>query len=271
MTTLKSPDGVTLWYEDSGDGLPIVFIPGLGMNSWHWKYQQELAASHRVITLDPRGHGRSTKEEKGLTLRQTAMDVQQLLVHLNLTDVTLVGWSMGAFVLYEYVALFGSDRLKALCSVDMTPRNTLTDGWKLAVFGNLEPAAVIGAAGGMIDDKEVWLRGLSVACFAPDNVPPDEVVDSWTRNSLTVSLVSLLAFWIDLARSDWREFVSTIEIPTLLAHGAKSLAVPAEAGEWLSRTMPNSTLVMFENSGHAPFWEEPERFNDELRAFIASH
>ncbi len=80
-----------------------------------------------MITLDPRGHGSSGREERGWTLKQTAADVHRLITELDLWDVTLVGWSMGSFVVYEYLAAFGKDQLAGLCSVDMTPRNNVAD------------------------------------------------------------------------------------------------------------------------------------------------
>ncbi len=269
MATMTASDGVTLWYEDGGSGSPILLIPGLCMSGWHWQRQQGLRDSHRVITFDPRGHGRSGKEERGWTLKQTAADVHQLITELDLRDVALVGWSMGSFVLYEYLAAFGKDRLAALCSVDMTPRNNVAADWTHAVFGDLDMGKVVAVAGDALDDRVAWQRALSSACFAAGSAVDESVIDDWTTESLRTSTGALLAFWIDLARSDWRAFTSQIDVPTLLVHGARSVAVPPASGEWLRDSIPGSRLLVFEDSGHAPFWEESDRFNRELRDFLA--
>jgi len=268
MSTLTVGNGVSVHYEDTGQGDPIILIPGLAMCGWHYRRQLPLAEKYRVITFDPRGFGDSSDSDAGLTLRQIAADIRQLILELDLNRVTLLGWSMGSFVLYEYLKQFGNDRLKAIISVDMTPRNTLGEAWDIAVFGNLTPEGIIGVGGSIIDDKEEWLRGLAVACFAEGSTPPEGVVDEWTVEMVKSSTASLLGYWLDLGRSDWREFVKTIEVPSLFIHGAKSQAVPPTAGPWLEQAVPNSRLVMMEQSGHAPFWEEAEKFNAEVDSFL---
>ncbi|WP_157183172.1 alpha/beta fold hydrolase [Sciscionella marina] len=262
--------GQDVWYTSAGEGAPIVLLPGLGFSGYYWKRQWALADRYQVITLDPRGQGHSGASLGPWTLSQVATDVRALILELDLREVTLVGWSMTSFVLFEYVRRYGNDRIKALCSVDMTPRNTLDPQWPHAIFGDLTMGKVVNVGGSIIDDQKAWFYGLSAACFAAGATVDEQLVADWTAEGLRTSTGALLAYWLDLARSDWREFVRTITVPTLLCHGTRSQAVPTDVGAWLRDAMPNATLTRFEHSGHVPFWEEAEAFNTHLDAFLTS-
>ena len=89
----------------------------------------ELAQGHRVVTMDLRGHGHSGKQEHNWTLPQAARDVRALLEQLDLHDVMLAGWSMGATVIFNYLQQFGDDRLRGLGIIDMTPYLLTEPGW----------------------------------------------------------------------------------------------------------------------------------------------
>ena len=270
MPLFTTTDGVEIEYESRGDSGPaLMLVPGLSMGAWHWHRQFALADRHRVVAMSPRGHGRSGRDEGGYTLAQVARDVHDLIEFLDLRDVTLVGWSMGSFVAFEYVAAFGHQHLRGLCSVDMTPRNTRDEQWEHAVFGDLDMAKVVAASGKILHNRVGWQRGLSVACFASGAPTDDTVLDGWTREGLSASTGSVLSYWIDLANSDWRPLMPELSLPTLIVHGAKSLACPTDVGSWMERAIPASRLCMFAESGHAPFWEEPERFNAEVARFVA--
>jgi non-heme chloroperoxidase len=269
VPAMTTPDGAEIHYEDAGDGSPIVLLPGLSMSGWHFQRQLALAAGHRVIRIDVRGHGRSASRGADCTLAQAAADVHELIVGLDLAGVTLAGWSMSSFVLYEYLSAFGSDRLAALCSIEMTPRNNLAEDWSYPVLGNLDMAGVVMNASLVFKERAVWQTGLTQACFAEGTVLDDETLDGWVREGLRSSDYATVSYWIDLAMSDWRSFVGEIELPVLLCHGARSLACPLEAGRWLERTIPAAELIVFGHSGHAPFWEEADAFNAALAGFVA--
>lgn len=97
-------NGALLHYEDSGDGRPVVFLHGCWMSSRFFTHQTAPGAlpGCRVIAPDFRGHGRSEKPLDGHTMAAYADDVRNLIETLDIHDVTLVGWSMGAFVAWEY-------------------------------------------------------------------------------------------------------------------------------------------------------------------------
>src|SRR5260221_7523726 len=88
---------IELYYEDHGLGSPVVLIHGWPLNGASWEKQTAalLAAGHRVITYDRRGFGRSSKPSAGYDYDTFAADLDAILTRLDLTDVSLVGFSMG--------------------------------------------------------------------------------------------------------------------------------------------------------------------------------
>src|SRR5690606_29285702 len=114
-------------------------IHGWSASRKHFKKQiNELAKHHRVICYDLRGHGDSSRVEQGLTMNQFAKDLRDLITYLKLEDVSLVGWSMGTHIIWEYVKNYGCDNIESLCFIDMTPKLLTDEEWDLGLFGDFE-------------------------------------------------------------------------------------------------------------------------------------
>jgi pimeloyl-ACP methyl ester carboxylesterase len=77
----------------------------------------------------------------------------------------------------------------------------------------------------------------------------------------------MVAFWTSMVAHDWREQLPQTPVPVLLCYGAQSTLYPTKIRDYLAERVPDSSLVVFEESGHAPFWEEPEKFNQEVARF----
>lgn len=123
MPTITTNDGIQLYYEDVGEGRPLVLIPG--WTCTHHFFQKniaELAKSCRVIAPDMRAHGDSEKATWGHRISRYAKDVKDLLEALHLEHVTLLGWSMGAAIIWSYLDLFGNEHLAGhVCGPVATP------------------------------------------------------------------------------------------------------------------------------------------------------
>ena len=105
---------VELYYEDHGSGSPVVLIHGWPLNGASWEKQTAalLAAGHRVITYDRRGFGRSSQPTVGYNYDTFAADLDAVLSTLNLTDVSLVGFSMGTGEVTRYIGKYGTKRVR---------------------------------------------------------------------------------------------------------------------------------------------------------------
>ena len=95
----QTSDGLWLYYEVTGEGRPIVLIPGFGEALTMWKYTVPvLSQRFQVVCLDPRGHGRSMKAAGNNRQKRMAQDIRELIDHLGLEDVLLVGHSLGGAI-----------------------------------------------------------------------------------------------------------------------------------------------------------------------------
>ncbi|MDR1134391.1 MAG: alpha/beta hydrolase, partial [Synergistaceae bacterium] len=131
MPYVKSNDGTDLYYEIKGSGYPLLMIPGWTCTTGFWKKNADvLAKSLKVILFDMRAHGKSEKTLHGHRISRYAMDVKNLIDALGLSGVTMLGWSMGASVLWSYIELFGNEALKALVCVDQSPSQYTGPDWK---------------------------------------------------------------------------------------------------------------------------------------------
>src|ERR1700674_249758 len=110
----ENSTSIDLYYEDHGAGSPVVLIHGWPLSGAAWEKQTValLKAGHRVIPYDRRGFGRSSKPSTGYNYDTFAADLEALLNTLNLTNVSLVGHSMGTGEITRYIGKYGTKRLR---------------------------------------------------------------------------------------------------------------------------------------------------------------
>ena len=137
MSYFTLRDGEKLYYEDKGEG-PETLIMMHGWTSSHDIYLEPveiLKKQARCIIYDHRGHGGSKNANSGKpTMETLAEDLNDLIQGLSLGNVTLLGWSMGAGVVLNYVRLFGCSSLKQIILCDMTPKQLNDEEWKLGLY-----------------------------------------------------------------------------------------------------------------------------------------
>ena len=122
--TVTTRDGVTLHCLESGSGPAILFVPGWTMPAEIFEPQlAHFGPRWRAVSMDPRGHGRSSKPTDGYDLATRARDIRAVIEGLGLAPVVLVGWSNGATEAAAYIDQFGTDGLAGVVFVDgtMTP------------------------------------------------------------------------------------------------------------------------------------------------------
>jgi non-heme chloroperoxidase len=265
---LTSEDDVFLHYTDEGKGNTIFLIHGWTVNHKFFKDNIiVLAKTHRVVTLDLRGHGHSWSRQRTCNLAQAARDVRRVIEHLDLDDVTIAGWSMGAAVIFNYFDLFGGEKLKGGVYIDMTPCILKVDGWEHALFGSLDWRMAVKLQSDILVDRLTFASKTVSACFKGGKCPDEATLEWGIAESMLTSTEVTLEYWTSLLNQDWRTQLPETPVPVLLTYGAKSAVYPTALGEALHRMIPSSRLVMFNDSGHSPFIEEPERWNAEVVRF----
>ena len=150
---------IEIHYEDHGSGQPVVLIHGypLNGNSWERQERELLASGHRVISYDRRGFGRSSQPTVGYDYDTFAADLNALLEHLDLTDVVLVGFSMGTGEVTRYLGTYGSKRVRKAALLGAIPPFLLKtadnpEGVDGQVFEGIKAA--------IVKDRYAYLRGL---------------------------------------------------------------------------------------------------------------
>jgi len=252
---------VKIYYESSGQGDPLLFVPGWMMTAGVWKQQvAEFSKSHRVIVMDPRGQGNSSKVLSGNTLQQQAKDLRRLIESLQLTGVTVVAWSMAVAVVLEYVKQFGNDRLKSLVLVDGWPSMVKKDDWPRGLTAEETNRLVLDWENNRMAKTNEFIDNM----FATERSDPELewMVKEAMRTPTTIATV----MGYDYFSSDRRPLLANIAVPTLLTMTAEN----KEVGEFMKSQIPHSQLTVFEGLGHAMFIDDPKRFNERLAAFLKS-
>src|SRR6266480_2756348 len=124
VTVGKENSGnIEIYYEDHGTGSPVVLIHGYPLSGASWERQVPvlLASGHRVISYDRRGFGSSSQPTVGYDYDTFAADLNALLEQLDLTDVVLVGFSMGTGEVTRYVGTYGSKRVSKAALLGAIP------------------------------------------------------------------------------------------------------------------------------------------------------
>jgi pimeloyl-ACP methyl ester carboxylesterase len=254
-----------LHYVDEGAGRPVVFIHGFTVTSRFFERQRPFFSERfRFIAPDLRSHGRSEKTAAGNTLPIQTRDLHELFTALDLRDAVLVGWSNGAFNVWRYLHEHGRERIAAIVVIDESPCPIKRDDWPHGYFEL--PGLVAGMEARQIDNEE-FVRGVFLGrIFAQQ---PDEADAFWmAQEILMMPPTTAAAVGFDAMTRDYRPLLAEVDVPALVCLGSRSI-VPIENGVYMAAAMSDARLVLFEHSGHSPFWEEADRFNGELAAFIS--
>ncbi len=266
MAWLYLRDDVPIWYEDSGEGPVILFVPGWTFTTRFYDAQlRDLARDHRVVAVDLRGAGNSAKTREGHSLSNYAADLLDFLERLGLTDVVLVAWAMAVSVSVHLLARDHS-RIRGLVWVDHSPRFFTSPDWPFALHGTLDPWAWDEQILALQLNRSRATRDLLSSSFF--EAPRDADLDWMTAELMKTPTEVMSAMLATVANVDLRPFLPRIEVPVLLVNGRHSI-VPVAVAEWIMQQVPTARSVVFENSGHVPYVEEPDRFNLEVRRFVA--
>ncbi|MCY3772172.1 MAG: alpha/beta hydrolase [Gemmatimonadetes bacterium] len=250
---VEANDGVRLYYEDTGRGKPIVLIHGGGLSLGWWSKQvPALSRRFRVIAVDTRGNGRSDKTPWGHRTARYAADVREIIESLDLREVTLIGWSIGARTVLSYIELFRDYRLKGVVLVDEVP--------SIEVHDPPEPETEPPP-----EDETKRRRWQLRKMFVSYDVSDGEL-DRFLAESRENTPAQGVTLGPDYRAQDWRPMLPSIDLPVLITTGRKSGAFPG--CQYMFEHIPGARMEVFERSGHVLFYEEPDRFNAVVSEFV---
>jgi non-heme chloroperoxidase len=264
MARFTTNDDVSLSYTDDGTGDPVVLIHGYTAPASSWAFTSDalLDAGYRVVTFDRRSTGDSDTPMFGQRMARHGRDIGELLDHLGLDDVMLVGASMGGNAIWAYVDQFGSSRLRGVVIVDQTPKMLNTADWPYGFYGYNVANAGMFAEGvpptGVGRAAEKSAPGLARLAERLGRPPV-------FRDPAAPETIRLL---LDHALQDWRDVAARIDRPVLMVAARGSQLWPCEHAAAAVADNPFGRAVVIEDCGHAVTFDQLDRFNELLLGFL---
>lgn len=269
-----TPGGtIKISYEDYGEGKPVVLIHGWPLSKEMWEYQLEplVNAGFRVIKYDRRGFGKSDKPWDGYDYNSMTADLKNLLDALDLQDVTLVGFSMGAGEVARYFGNYGNERVsKAVIISGVTPymlkSKNNPNGVPQEVFDEMMEKMTNDRIG-FLDEFGKQFFGIGVFNH-PVSAP---LLDYYRMLGSLASGRSTRECAKAFASTDFREDLPKINVPTLIIHGVGDKTVPIESSaDRTAEKIPQNIYIRYDDAPHGLFYTHKDRLNVDLAEFIST-
>jgi non-heme chloroperoxidase len=270
MSTFTTNDGVEIYFKDWGTGKPVLFSHGWPLDADMWEAQMLYLSSrgYRTIAFDRRGFGRSSQPWEGYDYDTFADDIHQLIEHLGLTDVTLVGFSMGGGDVTRYIARHGTSKVAGLALLGaVVPAFVKSDDHPKGV----DPAVFEGIKAGVLKDRAQFITDFNAIFYGTDighTVSPatfNQTVNIAMLASLKGTLDCVTAF----AGTDFRPDMAKIDVPTVVIHGDADVVVPFEAtGKQAVEMIKGAQLKLYKGAPHGFVVTHCDRLNEDLLSFI---
>jgi len=270
---IETAPNVKLYVKDYGQGKPVILIHGWPLSNEMWEYQIENLVENncRVIAYDRRGFGKSSQPWDGYSYDTLADDLKAIIDQLKLTDVTLVGFSMGGGEVVRYFSRHaGKNVTKAILIASITP-------FLLKTESNPEGSSAEEneeKANQMREDRIGYIDKFGENFFGMSfmNKPLSTPLLEYYR--MLCSLASPRAT-LECAKSfsttDFRDEMKLIDVPTLIIHGNKDEIVPIEiSSEKAATLILDTTFLIYEEAPHGLFYTERKKLNNDLIEFINS-
>ena len=262
---------IEIHYEDHGSGDPVVMVHGypLNGNSWERQERELLAQGFRVITYDRRGFGRSSQPTVGYDYNTFAADLNDLLERLDLSDVVLVGFSMGSGEVTRYLGTYGSSRVRRAALLGAIPPFLLKtddnpEGVDRQVFEDIKAA--------IVKDRYAYFKDFLDNFYNIDKLMPDRISrPAWQASFDVAAGSSPFATYacVDTWLTDFRRDLPKIDVPVLVVHGTEDRILPYEAtAARLPALLDDIKLVAIEGGPHNIAWTHPDEVNRALFEFL---
>lgn len=232
-------NGVRLWYATFGSGKPVILLHGGLANANYWGHQVTVLARHyRVVVMDSRGHGRSTRDERPYSYDLMASDVLGLMDYLKIRKAAVVGWSDGAILGLD-IAIHHPERLSAL----------------FAFAANSDPSGVKD-----IDKSPVFNAYIARAEKEYEHLSPTPGQFKSFLDQISKMWATEPHFTPDQLRG--------ITVPTWIVDGDHDEAIKRENTEEMASLIPGAGLLIQPEVSHFSFLQDARQFNNDVLHFL---
>lgn len=235
-------EGARIWYASYGSGPPVILLHGGLGHSGNWGYQAPAltSAGYRVVVMDSRGHGRSTRDARPYSYELMASDVSSVMRALQLARVSLVGWSDGACT--------------ALVLASKNPAQVAG----VFFFGcNMDPSGA----------KEFVFTPIIGRCFnrhKQDYAHLSATPDDFDDFSEAVGLMQRTQ------PNYSRQELAAIRVPVTIVHSEGDEFIQRDHAEYLAQSIPDAEFVLLRGVSHFAPLQRPEPFNRAILTFLGA-
>ena len=233
-------DGARIWYASFGSGAPVILLHGGLGHSGNWGYQVPalVEGGYRAVTIDSRGHGRSTRDDRPYSYERMASDVLAVMDTLQIEKSGFIGWSDGACT----ALVLASKGPQRAAGVFFFACNTDPSGTKEFVF-----TPVIGR------------------CF-------NRHVKDYAQLSGTPERFDAFSEAVSLMQKTQPNFsaddLARIRVPVAIVHSEHDEFIKREHANYLARSIPGAEFVYLQGVSHFAPLQRPVQFNRAMLGFL---
>lgn len=264
MAVFKSNRGLSWNYDVQGSGEAVLFIHGFGGSAAWWSAQKEfLVRDYQVITVDLPGHGHS--EWMPVTLKDMAVDLNQMLKFLNISQVSVVASSFGGLIALELHRLF-PEPIMRLSFVGSIPKFARSPGYPAGL--DIDKIRTLSGQfeGDYASVLDMFFRSLFT--MPERNSERFKWVRDLRANEPLPRREALKTFLDILEKADLRDRLSGVICPVQFITGAEDYICPKPIMDWVAEHAYNARFDFIEGCGHLPFLTEVNEYNRLLEDFL---
>ena len=275
MKTFIADDGERLHLRIAGNGPPLILLHGWTVSHSAWNpLLGVLQQGHQVYCPDARGHGGHALDVTRMPdVGRLARDVLNLMDHYQLEQAAVVGHSMGALTLWQFIRDYGCERLSHLCILDQSPKLVTDATWTNGIYGDFDAARSQRLLADLESDfAEAVLRLSAYGLNAKSRETYERDSRGWQRSRQDLRKLApspLIAIWKSLVEADFRDVLGQIDVPTLMVWGAESNFYTLETAAFLLARIRSAKLHVYQGADHSPQLQQAGRFAEELSVFVA--
>ncbi|MBJ9984002.1 alpha/beta hydrolase [Acinetobacter sp. S40] len=261
-----------LYIKDWGQGEPVILIHGwpLSSDSWDWIAMKIVEAGYRVISYDRRGFGRSEQTWSGYHYDTFADDLRGVIEDKQLSNVTLVGFSMGGGEIARYLSRYQAQDIKKVALISsVVPFLLKTDDHPEGVDGSIFQ----GMIEGLLDERPKFYSNF-FKDFYGVGLLSRAVSDEFLKWNTQVAMQASLKATVDCVRAfaytDFRTDLAAFTVPLLVIHGTADKTVPIDvSAHAVKKAIPSATLIEYDGEPHGVLATQQERVAEDLLNFLA--
>lgn len=274
-TRVRTKDATEIHVKEwNRSGRPVIFMHAWPLSADIWDHQAVAlsTAGYRVVAYDRRGFGRSGKPPSGYDFDTFADDLAALVRDMQLSDATLVGYSMGGGEVVRYFSRHGGRGIAKAGFVGAAASCLLKSPGNPA---GIDGAVFDGIKAGVAKDRSAFLAGLLQDVFFDINRPATnpvtpQMVQHWRDVALQASLEATIGCVDAFSATDFRPELSSVKVPALVLHGTADIPVPIALARATAQGIPGSRTIEYDGVSHGLVVTEKDRVTRDLMSFLAS-